>query len=647
MSFFEVSFFLLFFFLFVATPSVSDPRSSTAAMICSNRTASTSDRQTFVSNFVSALDAVTLQIYSKRFAKVIEGSQNTTVYAFGQCMADLSQTDCNLCFAQSKTQIFRCFPFQKATRGGRIFLDGCYLRYDDYEFFEEAVSADDRTVCGETEVGRNQSDFRANVIKLLRNLTVQASNNSGFHVGYIDGANPNSTAYGLAQCWESVNQSSCRTCLDKAVSNITSCLPMEEGRVLNTGCYLRYSTQKFYNNSGSDGPGGGGGRHHLVVILAVCLSVIASLMVAASALFFGRKEFSRRRKERKHLGAIATIVNKSALNFKYETLEKATNYFHSSNKLGQGGSGSVYKGILPDGREVAIKRLFFNTRQWVDEFFNEVNLVSRIEHKNLVKLLGCSIAGPESILVYEYVPKGSLHQHLFDRTNAPSLSWEVRYNLILGTAEGLAYLHEESGHRIIHRDIKLGNVLLDENFTAKIADFGLARFFPEDKSHISTGIAGTLGYMAPEYLVRGKLTEKVDVYSFGVLLMEMICRRRNNPFPRESSPLLQMVWNHHVSNRLPEAVDPTLEGNFPQEEATRLLQIGLLCTQASAELRPSMSMVTKMLKDNLTIPSATQPPFLNANSGISHLEGKKSHSQPRSSTQSSGNSMSTSLLDPR
>ncbi|XP_068642107.1 cysteine-rich receptor-like protein kinase 3 [Aristolochia californica] len=646
MSSCEVSFFLISFFLFVATPSVSDPRISTAAMICSNRTASTSDRQTFVSNFLAAMDAVTPQISSQRFAKVIEGSRNATVYAFGQCMADLSQTDCDLCFALCKTQILKCVPFQKATRGGRNFLDGCYLRYDDYEFFEEAVSADDKTVCGETDVSRSPSDFRASAIKLLRNLTIQAPKNSGFYTAFIDGANPNSTVYGLAQCWESVNQSSCRTCLDKAVSNITSCLPMEEGRVLNSGCYLRYSTQNFYNNSGSDDRSGGGGQRHLVVILAVCLSVIASLMVAALVLFFGRKEFSRRRKERKQLGALATIVNKSELSFKYETLEKATNYFHSSNKLGQGGSGSVYKGIPSDGREVAIKRLFFNTRQWVDEFFNEVNLVSRIEHKNLVKLLGCSITGPESILIYEYVPNRSLHQHLFDRIDAPSLSWEIRYNIIVGTAEGLAYLHEESGHRIIHRDIKLGNVLLDDNFTAKIADFGLARFFPEDKTHISTGIAGTLGYMAPEYLVRGKLTEKVDIYSFGVLLIEIICRRRNS-YPQEFSHVLHIVWNHHMSNRLPEAVDPTLEGNFPHEEATRVLQIGLLCVQASAELRPSMSMIVKMLKDNLTIPSATQPPFLNANSGISHLEGEKSHSQPGSLTQSSGNSKTVSLVDPR
>ncbi|GFP98945.1 cysteine-rich receptor-like protein kinase 42, partial [Phtheirospermum japonicum] len=182
----------------------------------------------------------------------------------------------------------------------------------------------------------------------------------------------------------------------------------------------------------------------------------------------------------------------SNLNFKYETLEKATNYFDLSRKLGQGGAGSVYKGTLPNGKTVAVKRLFFSTRQWVDEFFNEVNLISGIEHKNLVKLLGCSIEGPESLLVYEFVPNMSLEHYIFDNNKVRILSWKERYNIIVGTAEGIGYLHGGCEYRIIHRDIKNSNVLLDENFEAKIADFGLARCFAADKTHLSTGIAGTL-----------------------------------------------------------------------------------------------------------------------------------------------------------
>lgn len=197
---------------------------------------------------------------------------------------------------------------------------------------------------------------------------------------------------------------------------------------------------------------------------------------------------------RSNLGQISFSYNKSNLNFKYETLEKATNYFDPAKKLGQGGAGTVYKGTLSNGKVVAVKRLFFSTRQWVDEFFNEVNLISGIEHKNLVKLLGCSIEGPESLLVYQYVPNRSLEQHLFgvEKNNGRVLSWKERYNVIVGTAEGIAFLHGGSNIRIIHRDIKSSNVLLDNNFDAKIADFGLARCFAADKTHLSTGIAGTL-----------------------------------------------------------------------------------------------------------------------------------------------------------
>ncbi|PIA61821.1 hypothetical protein AQUCO_00200071v1 [Aquilegia coerulea] len=470
-------FFFFFLILFFSSPSLAEPRATLAGRVCTNRTADQPNRRIFVSNFLAALDGITPQISSRRYGTTIKGTGNNTVYALGECMKDLSQRDCDQCFAQCKTDILRCLPFQRGVRGGRNYFDGCYLR---------------------------------------RNVTV----------------------YGLAQCWETISRNSCDMCLKNASSQIQSCSRMEEGRVLNAGCYMRYSPQRFYNNSDIDavGGGGGGGRR-LAIILASVFSALAALMIFASCAFFGRRRLRRRKKERKQLGALAATVKRSDLNFKYEVLERATKYFDSSNKLGQGGSGSVYKGTLPDGKHVAVKRLIFSTRQWVDQFFNEVNLISAVHHKNLVKLLGCSITGPESLLVYEYIPNRSLQENLFSRHNNRELSWKERYNIILGTAEGLAYLHEESKLRIIHRDIKLSNILLDENFTAKIADFGLVRLFPENMSHISTAIAGTLGYMAPEYVVRGKLTEKADVYSFGVLVIEVVSGRKNNSFSQDTSIL--------------------------------------------------------------------------------------------------------------
>ncbi|KAB1999481.1 hypothetical protein ES319_D12G165200v1 [Gossypium barbadense] len=642
-------FFFFFFFFLFGKLCLCDPRATEAALVCTNTTASITARESFVANFLAVMDSFTPLIVRQRYAAVVKGSGDTKVYGFGECMKDLDQGDCNICFAQSKAQIMRCLPFQIGTRGGRLFYDGCYLRYDDYNFFDESLSETDRTVCATKDVGlSNETDFRANVMQLVRNLTLEAPKNDGFFVGSMGKGN-NVSVYGLAQCWELVNASACEDCLVNAVSRISSCLPKEEGRVLNAGCYLRYSTNKFYYNSTAPPVGGNRARRKLAIILATTFSTVALVLIIATAIFFVNKKLVKKRQESKQLGALSHLLNKSKLNLSYESLEKATNYFSDTNKLGQGGSGSVYKGTLPNGKVVAIKRLFFNTRQWVDQFFNEVNLISGINHKNLVKLLGCSITGPESLLVYEFVSNQSLHDYLFVRKDVEPLRWEERYKIVLGTAEGLAYLHEESKLRIIHRDIKPGNILLDEDLTPKIADFGLVRLFPEDKTHISTAIAGTLGYMAPEYAVRGMLTQKADVYSFGVLVIEITCGKRNKCFSPDMVCILHMVWNQYEADKLGEVVDPVIEHNF-REEACRLLQIGLLCVQASTELRPSMSTIVQMLTDDTCeIPCPTQPPFLSpSSSGFSlNITTSTSNYETESYIQSSGRNTMQSRMVPR
>ncbi|XP_018722128.2 cysteine-rich receptor-like protein kinase 1 [Eucalyptus grandis] len=193
------------------------------------------------------------------------------------------------------------------------------------------------------------------------------------------------------------------------------------------------------------------------------------------------------------------------------------------------------------------------------------------------------------------------------------LTWEARLHIITRSAEGLAHLHGGCGVKIIHRDIKASNVLLDKNLTAKIADFGLARCIAPDESHLSTGIAGTLGYMAPEYLMRGQLTEKADVYAFGVLVLEILSGKKNSTYTQGSSSVLNSVWKHYKSNNLAACIDPALRGKFPVLEASRLLQISLLCTQACMELRPPMSEVIEMLHDkDRVVPQPNQPPFVNA-----------------------------------
>ncbi|CAL5368213.1 unnamed protein product [Camellia sinensis] len=554
---------------------------------------------------------------------------NSTVpiYGLAQCHRDLSHTDCLLCYAVSRTRLPHCLPAVSA----RIYLDGCFLRYDTYNFFNESVDPiRDKVNCSSSEsiVEATWVEFKSSVSELVVNLTSVAVENGGFAVGEVKGV------FGLAQCWNTLSRDGCRECLEKAANELRGCVPSSEGRGLNAGCYLRYSTTKFFD-VGNQNLKHGSGASKEGVIVAIALAVTAFLMLSLFACYACYLRLSKRKQERDNLGQVLISFNRSSLNFKYETLEKATDYFNSSRKIGQGGAGSVFKGTLPNGETVAVKRLFFSTKQWVDEFFNEVNLISGIQHKNLVKLLGCSIEGPESLLVYEYVPNKSLDQFLFDKDKVQSLNWKQRLDIIVGSAEGLSYLHGGTETRIIHRDIKSSNVLLDENLAPKIADFGLARCFAADKSHLSTGIAGTLGYMAPEYLVRGQLTEKADVYSFGVLILEIVCGRKNNAFIEDSCSLTQTVWKFYKTNRLAEAVDPRLKNVFPAEDASRVLQVGLLCTQASVSLRPSMDEVVHMLiHSDFEIPVPNQPPFLNA-----------SALDPRSSTRSySINSLMSNAL---
>ncbi|PIN21832.1 Serine/threonine protein kinase [Handroanthus impetiginosus] len=611
---------LTFFMIHIFPLALSDPRISEAGLFCGLPQSTSSHLPVFV----KVMEVISQRVTASKWGNYAINSTNASVYGLAQCYGDLSHDDCLQCYAASRTRLPRCLP----AFGGRIFLDGCFLRYDNYGFFNESVDAAlDKVNCN-SSLGAASGvdlDFRKNVEELIDNVTARAVVNGGYAVM------GNKGVFGLAECWNTVSTEGCRACLAKANREIRECLPSSEGRALNAGCYMRYSTVKFFSNQSQE-INHNSGLSKTGATLAISLSVVAFCMLSLFAGHAAYGRWKKRKQARNNLGQISYSYNKSNLNFKYETLEKATNYFHPSRKVGQGGAGSVYRGTLPNGKTVAVKRLFFSTRQWVDEFFNEVNLISGIEHKNLVKLLGCSIEGPESLLVYEFVPNKSLEQYLFDKNKIKILNWDERHNIIIGTAEGIAFLHGGCKYRIIHRDIKCSNVLLDENLYPKIADFGLARCFAADKTHLSTGIAGTLGYMAPEYLVKGQLTEKADVYSFGVLVLELVCARKNNAFDDDSVSLLQTVWKLYKTDRLSESVDPNLEGDFPEPEASKVLRIGLLCAQASVAQRPSMVEVVRMLtEENCEIPEPNQPPFLNTNA-LSGGSTRSSYSMNSSSS---------------
>ncbi|KAE8703324.1 putative LRR receptor-like serine/threonine-protein kinase [Hibiscus syriacus] len=290
--------------------------------------------------------------------------------------------------------------------------------------------------------------------------------------------------------------------------------------------------------------------------------------------------------------------------FSLRQIKTATSNFDSANKIGEGGFGPVYKGVLPDGTVIAVKQLSSKSKQGNREFVNEIGMISALQHPNLVKLYGCCIEGNQLLLIYEYLENNSLARALFGRQEQLlNLDWSTRKKICLQIARGLAYLHEESRLKIVHRDIKATNVLLDKDLNAKISDFGLAKLDEEENTHISTRIAGTIGYMAPEYAMRGYLTDKADIYSFGVVLLEIVSGKSNTNYKPKEEFVFLLDWAYVLQEQgsLLELVDPSLGSKYSKEEALRMLNLALLCTNPSPTLRPSMSSVVSMIEGKVPV----------------------------------------------
>ncbi|KAM3700704.1 hypothetical protein ACJW31_05G119000 [Castanea mollissima] len=299
--------------------------------------------------------------------------------------------------------------------------------------------------------------------------------------------------------------------------------------------------------------------------------------------------------------------------FTYRQIKAATNNFNAANKLGEGGFGSVYKGILSDGTVIAVKQLSSKSRQGNREFVNEIGMISGLQHPNLVRLYGCCIEGKQLLLVYEYMENNSLARALFGTADSRlKLDWLARQKICVGIAKGLAFLHEESTLKIVHRDIKSTNVLLDRDLNPKISDFGLAKLDEEENTHISTKIAGTIGYMAPEYALWGHLTYKADVYSFGVVALEIIAGKNNMKYRPNQNFVCLLDWAIVLQQRgdLMELVDPELGSDFSKEEALRMIKVALLCTNPSPVLRPVMTAVVNMLEGRIVIDELTRGPSI-------------------------------------
>ncbi|KAH9779338.1 putative leucine-rich repeat receptor-like serine/threonine-protein kinase [Citrus sinensis] len=319
-------------------------------------------------------------------------------------------------------------------------------------------------------------------------------------------------------------------------------------------------------------------------------------------------------------------VDLHTASFTLKQIKAATNNFAPDNKIGEGGFGPVYKGLLADGTVIAVKQLSSKSKQGNREFINEIGMISALQHPNLVKLYGCCMEGNQLSLIYEYLENNSLARAMFGpEEHRLKLDWPTRRRICLGIARGLAYLHGESRIKIVHRDIKATNVLLDKDLNPKISDFGLAKLDEEDDTHISTRVAGTIGYMAPEYATRGHLTEKADVYSFGIVALEIVSGR-SNVFSRTKEDKIYLLdWALVLKEQgnLMELVDTDLGSNFDKEQLMVMINVALLCASASPTNRPSMSSVLSMLECGVDVPD------LVPDSSISDVDETKSEAMRR------------------
>ncbi|XP_031263674.1 probable LRR receptor-like serine/threonine-protein kinase At1g29720 [Pistacia vera] len=377
----------------------------------------------------------------------------------------------------------------------------------------------------------------------------------------------------------------------------------------------------------------------LPIVVGVVTSVLFLILCVVGVLCWRRYREHKNTRERDLKG-----LDLQTGTFTYRQLKAATNNFDSANKIGEGGFGSVYKGQLSDGTFIAVKQLSSKSRQGNREFVNEIGMISGLQHPNLVKLFGCCVEGNHLLLVYEYMENNCLAHALFGSSGSTlRLDWATRQKICVGIARGLAFLHQGSTLRMVHRDIKATNVLLDRELNAKISDFGLAKLRDDENTHISTRVVGTIGYMAPEYALWGYLTEKVDVYSFGVVALEIVSGRNNAGYRAQNACFCLLDWAFDLQQKgnLMDLVDENLANEFNKKEAERMIKVALLSCNATPSLRPTMTEVVSMLEEQTDIQDVISDPSIY--NGDLQLKPLEDQSSTGSSTQKFSSDQ-TSLL---
>ncbi|XP_042383204.1 G-type lectin S-receptor-like serine/threonine-protein kinase RKS1 isoform X2 [Zingiber officinale] len=393
-------------------------------------------------------------------------------------------------------------------------------------------------------------------------------------------------------------------------------------------------------------------------ILFIVISIAATLLFLCAFFIYRQRIKATTQRQKRHADHKDQheIRGAESLLFDLEAIRIATDNFSDRNKLGEGGFGPVYKGTLENGEHVAVKRLSRSSGQGLDELKNEVFLVAKLRHRNLVRLLGCCLDSEEKLLVYNYLANTSLDKFLFDNSKREQLDWARRFKIIEGISRGLLYLHEDSPVKIIHRDLKASNILLDANMDPKISDFGLAKLFGADETHGNTKrIAGTFGYMSPEYATHGLFSVKSDVYSYGVLVLEILIGRKNIGYRGSEHPIelvTHVVWRHWTQGSALQVVDQDLVEQCQAQQILRCIHIGLLCVQDDPIQRPTMANVVLMLNNHFVgLPTPLAPAFLGSCNTTIESNGVPRRENSNGSKgilmKNSENNVSISELEPR
>ncbi|KAL3522079.1 hypothetical protein ACH5RR_014913 [Cinchona calisaya] len=562
---------------------------------------------------------------------------SNTVYGLFLCRGDISNDACQQCVESASREILQLCPKAKTAI---VWFDTCLLRYSSESIFSRLDDRNPITQYSSENVTETNS-FNQALVNTMDEIAQRAADDrsSGkyFAVKEANYSEFNSL-YALGQCTPDLSSVDCRTCLTNAISVLPNCCLSRLGaRILFPSCNIRFENWRFYNVNATtavpQGPASNKDDDGGISTRTIVAIVVPTVVVVAIVLFLVPFYISRRSRRRYDVilekTSASDISTTESLQFNLSEIQAATNNFSIDNKIGEGGFGPVYKGTLPNGQQVAVKRLSRSSTQGVEEFKNEIALVARLQHRNLVRLFGFCLEGEEKLLIYEFVPNKSLDNFLFDTEKQQLLDWSTRFKIIGGIARGLLYLHEDSRLRIVHRDLKAGNVLLDANMNPKIADFGMARLFGADQTKANTTkIAGTYGYMAPEYAFHGQISMKSDVFSLGVLILEIVSGKKNRDFfeSNEADSLLSYAWKQWRNGTPLALLDPTIGDSFERNEVILSIHVGLLCAQEDVEKRPNMASIVLMLSSFSATRPTPDPPAFFINPPNEVLESDKSTS---------------------